>query len=75
MTWMDDANCKGKTNLFFPAHRERAPQRAEREAKARALCEACTVRKECRDAGAANHEFGIWGGEPADVFATIGADD
>ena len=36
--WMDDAACKGLTNLFFPAPAERPQARDRREAMARSVC-------------------------------------
>lgn len=64
--WTVDAACKGKTFLFFAPARERPPARATREALARAICAECPVLIDCRKA--AQGEFGIWAGEPEDVF-------
>lgn len=60
MSWMDDAACKGKTELFFSAPRERPAQKMLRELAAKMLCDGCPVRVPCKFAG--EHEFGIWGG-------------
>ena len=46
--WMDEANCKGHTSLFFPPKAERPQARARREARARRLCSSCPVLDECR---------------------------
>ena len=61
--WMESANCKGRTTLFFPPKAERPQARARREAKARRLCMACSVLDECRSYARANHEYGFWAGE------------
>lgn len=61
--WMDDANCKGHTPLFFPPRAERPQARARREARARKLCMQCTVLDQCREFARANHEYGFWAGE------------
>jgi WhiB family redox-sensing transcriptional regulator len=61
--WMDEANCKGHTPLFFPPKAERPQARARREARARRLCLACTVVDECRTFARNNHEYGFWAGE------------
>ncbi len=61
--WMDDANCKGNTALFFPPKAERPQARERREAKARRLCMSCTVLVECRSFARDNHEYGFWAGE------------
>lgn len=61
--WMDDAACKGHTNLFFPPRAERPQARARREARARRLCMACPVLDTCRDHARAHHEYGFWAGE------------
>lgn len=67
--WMTSAACKGQTGLFFAPARERPPARIVRQAKAQAICDVCPVRSDCRETGADQHEFGIWGGAPEDVFA------
>lgn len=67
MDWRDKAACKRKTNLFFPAARERAEAQAIRVEKAKKVCLDCPVATACRDlaediraSGAEVH--GIWGG-------------
>lgn len=60
--WVDEASCRGE-DVFFEPFGERADARARRELEAFALCNTCTVRIPCRDAGRRNHENGIWGGE------------
>ena len=61
--WMDDANCKGHTKLFFPPKAERPQARARREARARRLCAACPVLEDCRSFARNHHEYGFWAGE------------
>jgi ribonuclease I len=67
MNWRADAACKSRTNLFFPAPRERAEAQAVRVQKALVVCGGCSVRAECREqaekiraSGAEVH--GIWAG-------------
>ncbi len=61
--WMEHANCKGKTALFFPPRALRPQARVRREAQARLLCQACTVMTACRTWARENREYGFWGGE------------
>jgi WhiB family redox-sensing transcriptional regulator len=61
--WRDDANCSGRTFLFFAPKAERPQARARREAKAKRLCLACPALDECRQFARDNHEYGFWGGE------------
>lgn len=61
--WMDEANCKGRTSLFFPPKAERPQARARREARARRLCMSCPVLDECRTFARNHHEYGFWAGE------------
>lgn len=69
MNWMDFANCKGKTFLFFAPARERPPSREKRQALAQQVCAECKVSKACREA--AQGEFGIWAGESEDSFVQV----
>ena len=61
--WMNQANCKKKTNLFYIVLDETATQRRKRESLAKAICRSCAVVGECKDYARANNELGIWGGE------------
>ena len=63
MSWMDQAVCKGRTNLFFPPKAERPQARVRREAHARRLCQTCPVQTECQTFARSNREYGYWGGE------------
>ena len=62
-SWRDDANCHGRTRLFFAPKAERPQARARREAKANKLCDECTVSAECMSFARANREYGFWAGE------------
>jgi WhiB family transcriptional regulator, redox-sensing transcriptional regulator len=64
--WMNDAECKGLTHVFFPPPAERPQARERREATAKAVCSACVVRTRCQDFARTNHEYGFWGGESED---------
>ena len=57
LSWQDYANCRGAdADLFFP-------ERGASTRKAKAICHACDVKKECLDYAIVNGEkFGIWGG-------------
>ncbi len=61
--WRDHANCKGRLPLFFAPKAERPEARARREAKAKRLCDACSVIAECRTFARENREYGYWAGE------------
>ena len=61
--WTDLAACKGRTPLFFPPKAERPQARARREARARQLCDQCSVTAQCREYARTNHEYGYWAGE------------
>lgn len=62
--WRDGAACTaGDWALFFGTDGELPWQRDRREARARAICARCPVRKSClRDALAAGIQDGVWGG-------------
>jgi WhiB family redox-sensing transcriptional regulator len=64
MSWQDKAACQGlDVQLFFGADEEQQPEREVREAKAKAVCESCPVRRECLDYALRNSvRYGIWGG-------------
>jgi WhiB family redox-sensing transcriptional regulator len=62
--WQLEGLCRGKDSaLFFHPDGERGPARARREAKAKAICQACPVLTQCRQHALAVQEpYGIWGG-------------
>jgi WhiB family redox-sensing transcriptional regulator len=64
MSWQDRAACRGMdTGLFFGRDGEPYREREVRETKAKAVCGACPVRKEClADALRNSLRHGIWGG-------------
>jgi WhiB family redox-sensing transcriptional regulator len=64
MSWQDKAACLGlDVQLFFGADEEQQAEREAREAKAKAVCESCPVRRECLDYALGNSvRYGIWGG-------------
>ena len=63
LQWMDDAACKNKTSLFFPALAERPQTRKRRETEAKLICAQCPVIIRCRDYARNTREYGVWGGE------------
>lgn len=71
-SWMDEAACKGRTNLFFGIAGERPERRVRREASARKVCASCPVMVPCRDLARDNRENGFWGGESEEDRAMTG---
>jgi len=63
--WRAKAPCKGTSGIFYgPETHERKVDRIMREAYAKEICGACTVRSQCLDYALINKEqFGIWGGQ------------
>lgn len=62
--WQLRAACRQMdSEVFFHPDRERGPARAEREARAKAVCRSCPVIRQCRTHALAVREpYGIWGG-------------
>jgi WhiB family redox-sensing transcriptional regulator len=63
--WQTHAACRGpQAAVFFPpTHPERKDDRLAREARAKAICATCEVRRDCLDYALAIREVhGIWGG-------------
>jgi WhiB family redox-sensing transcriptional regulator len=63
--WQSQAACRGQSaSIFFaPPHFERRSAKLDREARAKAVCASCTVRKECLSyALRIGEAHGIWGG-------------
>ena len=62
--WQADGACTTQdTELFFHPDNERGPSRSGREARAKAVCAACPVLRQCREhALRAREPYGIWGG-------------
>ena len=64
-TWQIKAACRGpQASVFFPPPSfERKEEKLERESRAKAICEECSVIDECRDyALKIREQHGIWGG-------------
>lgn len=61
--WKREAECKGRTSLFFAPKAERPQARARREEKARRLCLRCPVQDPCQEFARQHREYGFWGGE------------
>lgn len=63
--WQSHGLCRGNhAHLFFPPSTfERKDERERREARAKAICNVCSVQRECCEYALAIREpFGIWGG-------------
>ena len=63
--WQVRAACRGpQSSVFFPpSHFERKDEKELREARAKAICATCPVRKPCLDYALRIREpHGIWGG-------------
>jgi WhiB family redox-sensing transcriptional regulator len=63
--WQAKAACRGpQASLFFPpSHFERKDDKELREARAKAICATCPVRRSCLDYALRIREpHGVWGG-------------
>ncbi len=60
---MDNASCKGLTDIFFGKYAERPQATVRREARAKSICDKCPVFDRCREYARANLEVGYWAGE------------
>ena len=63
--WQIKAACRGpQAAVFFPPPQfERKDEKQEREARAKQICETCSVREPCLDYAISIREpHGIWGG-------------
>lgn len=63
--WQLRAACRGPNHAIFfpPARLERREEKRRREARAKEICEGCSVRVPCRDyALQIREQHGIWGG-------------
>jgi WhiB family redox-sensing transcriptional regulator len=63
--WQVKAACRGpQAAVFFPPnHFERKDEKADRENRAKAICESCSVREPCLEYALKIKEpHGIWGG-------------
>jgi WhiB family transcriptional regulator, redox-sensing transcriptional regulator len=71
-SWIAEAGCKGRTNLFFGMAGERPERRARRELAARRVCADCPVAVPCRALARSGRENGFWGGESEEERAAAG---
>jgi WhiB family transcriptional regulator, redox-sensing transcriptional regulator len=63
--WQAKSACRGPFHSVFfpPTMGEGRLDKARREGRAKAICSACSVRKDCLDYAVATHEpHGVWGG-------------
>lgn len=62
--WQLRGSCRGSDSaVFFHPDGERGRARAQREMRAKAICQACPVLAECRQhALLVGEPYGIWGG-------------
>ena len=62
--WQIKGLCRGvDSSFFFHPDGERGPARAQREARAKAMCARCPVLELCRTHALAVREpYGVWGG-------------
>lgn len=60
--WKNDANCKGRSELFFPPKGEHPEMCRKRERQAAELCAACAVIDQCNEYALVNREVGFWAG-------------
>jgi WhiB family redox-sensing transcriptional regulator len=63
LEWFKNADCKGKTNLFFGPYDEKVASRRVRERQAKRICDGCASIYQCRQYARENGELGVWGGE------------
>ena len=71
-SWMAQGRCVGSSEYYFAPYAERPEARVRREARARAICEKCSVIVECREYARSNRELGFWGGESEAERAAAG---
>lgn len=62
--WQLKGACRGQdSSAFYHPEGERGRSRALREARAKAICQACPVIAECREhALRVGEPYGVWGG-------------
>ena len=64
-TWMEQAACKGRSDLFFPAPGSGNSNQRFHDAAA-TICHSCPVQDNCRHyAIAIGAQHGVWAGVPA----------
>jgi len=62
--WQLEGSCRGMDSAkFFLPDGSRGPDRARREAQAKAICWSCPVLVQCREHSLiAQEPYGVWGG-------------
>ncbi len=63
--WHTRAACRGPNQIIFfpPARLERRSEKRSREARAKEICESCSVQRDCLEYALSIREpHGIWGG-------------
>ena len=70
--WMEEAACRGKSDLFFPPPGERPAARENRENRARQVCLSCVALSACQTFARSERELGFWGGESESERAAAG---
>lgn len=63
MDWLENAACKGKSDIFFGPIDEKSAKKRIREYIALSICFQCPCINECREYARENNELGIWGAE------------
>lgn len=70
--WFENANCKGKSSIFFESTFDKPVDKRQKEKQAAAICSKCSVTDECKEYARRNGEHGFWGGESEDQRYAIG---
>jgi WhiB family redox-sensing transcriptional regulator len=62
--WQKDGLCRGHdTEIFFLDYNMRGEEKRKKIEKAKSICNACPVKKECLDHSLSAPEiYGVWGG-------------
>lgn len=65
VSWMSDAPCSGKLDMFFDETHARVVRAA------RKICDLCAVKDKCLSHALENQEVGIWAGTTTNQRARI----
>jgi WhiB family redox-sensing transcriptional regulator len=61
--WMDEAPCRGATDLFYPSEHLSNAMREDVENRAKQICSECEFASLCLQLAIERREkFGVWGG-------------